>query len=266
MLSRPLTVCAASPRARSPIAAWSSSSTNERVGLARLVLMSGADGLPEPPAQAAAVFGDRLAVARQFASLLATGASTRGLIGPREVDRLWERHLLNCAIVADLLPPASRVVDVGSGAGLPGLALAIRRPDLRVDLVEPQQRRVSFLDETVRHLGLGDTVRVVRGRAEEPATVAEVGNAEWVTARAVAPLHRLVRWCLPMLQPGGWLLALKGTSAAAEIHGHRSAIYALGGRETSVIRCGEGLLAEPTTVVRIRCDATTARRGTKGRA
>jgi 16S rRNA (guanine527-N7)-methyltransferase len=228
--------------------------------------MSGAGSLAEPPAQAAAVFGDRLGVAREYATLLVTDARTRGLIGPREVDRLWYRHLLNCAVVADLLPPASRVVDVGSGAGLPGLALAIRRADLRVDLVEPQQRRVSFLDEAVRHLGLGATVRIVRGRAEEPATVAAVGNAKWVTARAVAPLDRLVRWCLPMVQPGGWLLALKGASAAAEVHEHQAAIHASGGGETSVVQCGEGLLPAPTTVVRIRCHATTARRGMKGRA
>ena len=228
--------------------------------------MTGADRLPEVPAQAAAVFGDRLDLAREFAALLATDATTRGLIGPREVGRLWDRHLLNCAVVADLIPPRVRVVDVGSGAGLPGLVLAIRRPDLRVDLVEPLQRRVIFLDEAVVRLGLGETVRVVRGRAEERATLAEVGATEWVTARAVAPLDRLVGWCLPMLRPGGWLLALKGASAAAEVRAHQSAIHALGGRETSVVRCGDGLLAEPTVVVQIRREATTARRGTKGRA
>jgi 16S rRNA (guanine527-N7)-methyltransferase len=228
--------------------------------------MSGADALPEPPAQAAVLFGDRLDVAREFAQLLATEASTRGLIGPREVGRLWDRHLLNCAVVADLLPHDARVVDVGSGAGLPGLVLAIRRPDLHVDLVEPLQRRVTFLTEAVGQLGLSDTVRVIRGRAEEPGTLATVGAAEWVTARAVAPLDRLVGWCLPMLQPGGWLLALKGASAAAEVREHRSAIHAVGGRETSVIRCGDGLLSEPTVVVQIRRDASTTRRGMKGRA
>ena len=227
--------------------------------------MTGADVVPEPPAQAATVFGDRLDLAREFAALLATEASTRGLIGPREVGRLWDRHLLNCAVVADLLPSDARVVDVGSGAGLPGLALAIRRPDLRVDLVEPLQRRVTFLAEAVDRLGLGDSVRVVRGRAEERALLAEVGATEWVTARAVAPLDRLVGWCLPMLRSGGWLLALKGASAAAEVREHQSAISALGGRETSVVRCGDGLLAEPTVVVQIRRDVATARRGTKGR-
>jgi 16S rRNA (guanine527-N7)-methyltransferase len=228
--------------------------------------MSGADGPPQPPVQAAAMFGDRLNVARDFAQLLATEATTRGLIGPREVGRLWDRHLLNCAVVADLLPRDARVVDVGSGAGLPGLALAIRRPDLRVDLVEPLRRRVTFLNEAVAELGLSDTVRVVQGRAEEPGTLAAVGSAHWVTARAVAPLDRLVGWCLPMLQPGGWLLALKGASAAAEVREHQSAIHALGGREMSVIRCGDGLLTEPTVVVQIRRDATTTWRGVKGQA
>ncbi|MEP7179012.1 MAG: 16S rRNA (guanine(527)-N(7))-methyltransferase RsmG [Pseudonocardiales bacterium] len=228
--------------------------------------MSSASGLPEAPAQAVELFGERFEVAREFAELLATEASTRGLVGPREVGRLWDRHLLNCAVVSDLVPRDARVVDVGSGAGLPGLVLAIRRPDLRVDLVEPLERRVTFLNEAVARLRLGDTVRVVRGRAEEPGIVAMVGAAEWVTARAVAPLDRLVRWCLPMLQPGGWLLALKGASAAMEVREHRPAIDELGGRDTSVIRCGEGLLAEPTTVVRIRRGATPARRGMKGRA
>jgi 16S rRNA (guanine527-N7)-methyltransferase len=222
------------------------------------VLMTGTDVVLEPPAEAAAVFGDRLDLAREFAALLATQASARGLIGPREVGRLWDRHLLNCAVVADLLPPDARVVDVGSGAGLPGLVLAIRRPDLRVDLVEPQQRRVAFLDEAVDLLGLEASVRVVRGRAEERATLAEVGASEWVTARAVAPLDRLVGWCLPMLRSGGWLLALKGASAAVEVRTHQSAIRALGGRETSVVRCGDALLTEPTVVVRIRRDAATA--------
>lgn len=222
--------------------------------------MSGAGALPEPPAQAVAVFGARLDLAREYARLLATDASPRGLIGPREVARLWDRHLLNCAVVGDLLPPDARIVDVGSGAGLPGLVLAIRRPDLQVDLVEPLARRVTFLDEAVLHLGLAASVRVARGRAEEPAIVAQVGAAEWVTARAVAPLDRLVRWCLPMLQPGGWLLALKGTSAAAEVAEHGSLIHALGGRETSVARCGEGVLAQPTVVVRIRRRTTTAQR------
>jgi 16S rRNA (guanine527-N7)-methyltransferase len=227
--------------------------------------MSVAVDVPEPPALAAAVFGDRLELAREFARLLATEATTRGLIGPREVGRLWDRHLLNCAVVANLLPRAARVVDVGSGAGLPGLVLAIRRPDLRVDLVEPLQRRVTFLAEAVERLGLGDTVRVVRGRAEEPATRATVGAAEWVCARAVAPLDRLVRWCLPVLQPGGWLLAMKGATAATEVCEHRSAIQALGGREISVVQCGADELAEPTAVVRVRRDATSARRA-KGRA
>ncbi len=228
--------------------------------------MRDAAGCPQPPPSAAAVFGDRLDLAREFAQLLATEATTRGLMGPREVARLWDRHLLNCAVVADLLPQRARVVDVGSGAGLPGLALAIRRPDLRVDLVEPLLRRVTFLQEAVSRLALGDTVRVVRGRAEEAVTIGQVGAAQWATARAVAPLDRLVRWCLPVLQSGGWLLALKGASAAAEVSEHQAVIRILGGREISVLRCGAAQLAEPTVVVRVRRESATARRGMKGRA
>lgn len=184
--------------------------------------------------------------------MLATEAMTRGLIGPNEVARLWDRHLLNCAIVSDLLPIGARVVDVGSGAGLPGLAFAVRRPDLHVDLVEPLQRRVTFLHEALQILGVAESVRVVHGRAEDAATVADVGRAQWVTARAVAPLDRLVRWCLPLLQADGQLLALKGSAAAKELAEHLDVIRRLGGREPRVVGCGAGVLAEPTAVVVIR--------------
>ncbi|PZS25345.1 MAG: 16S rRNA (guanine(527)-N(7))-methyltransferase RsmG [Pseudonocardiales bacterium] len=225
--------------------------------------MSGPTVLPDPPAQATTVFGDRLELACEFARVLASDAITRGLIGPHEVPRLWDRHLLNCAVVAELLPPDARVVDVGSGAGLPGIAFAIRRADLRVDLVEPLQRRAVFLDEVVQRLGLAATVTVVRGRAEERAVLATVAPVEWVTARAVAPLDRLVRWCLPMLQPGGTLLALKGASAATEVREHLLIMNSLGGRDIDVIECGVGVLEQPTAVVRVRRN-TTARRGVKG--
>lgn len=221
-------------------------------------------GAPVAPAQAAEIFGDRLELACRFAELLATDGVTRGLIGPREVSRLWERHLLNCAVVTDLLPPGARVVDVGSGAGLPGVVLAIRRPDLRVDLVEPLQRRVTFLHEAVQKLHLAAAIRVVRARAEDRTARAEVGQSEWVTARAVAPLDRLVGWCLPLLQPGGHLLAVKGSSAVAEIAEHRSAIQRLGGRDVQVVRCGGDALTDQTVVVVLRRHSLTVRSARKG--
>lgn len=206
----------------------------------------------DEPAAAATVFGDRLDLARRLRDLLASDGLTWGLLGPREVPRLWDRHLLNCAVVTDLLPDGARVVDVGSGAGLPGLVLAIRRPDLRVDLVESLLRRTQFLAAAVTDLGLADRVRVIHGRAEQPEVVAEIGGVGRVTARAVAPLDRLVRWCLPLLAPGGHLLAIKGASAAREIANHRAAIRRSGADGVRLVRCGVGTLEVPTTVVDIR--------------
>jgi 16S rRNA (guanine527-N7)-methyltransferase len=191
-------------------------------------------------------------LAIRYASLLSTAGVERGLLGPREASRVWDRHLLNCAVVGELLPPAARVVDVGSGAGLPGLALACARPDLRVTLVEPLVRRVTFLEQAVTTLGLAPRVTVIRGRAEEPAVAGRVAPADWITARAVAPLNRLAAWCLPLLDQGGFLLALKGRQAAAELAEHRAAIGRLGGTDGQVASCGVGLLASPTTVVVIR--------------
>ena len=176
----------------------------------------------------------------------------RGLLGPREASRVWERHLLNCAVVAELLPPAARVVDIGSGAGLPGIALACARSDLRIDLVEPMARRVTFLEEAVTALALAPRVSVVRGRAEERTVVRRVAPAAWVTARAVARLDRLAAWCLPLLKPGGHLLALKGRGGAQELDDHRDAISRLGGVDQHVVLCGVDLLASPTTVTVIR--------------
>jgi 16S rRNA (guanine527-N7)-methyltransferase len=197
------------------------------------------------------VFGDRLPLAEAFAAALCGPGTVRGLLGPREVSRIWSRHLLNCAALTDLLPTGARIVDVGSGAGLPGVVLAIRRPDLRVDLVEPMSRRTDFLQATLADLGLGPRVRVVRGRAEDPHVLASVGDAEWVTARAVAPLDRLARWCLPLLVPGGTLLAIKGRTAAAELAAHQRAVRRLGGRELRVLSCGGTATGGPLTVVSI---------------
>ncbi len=157
------------------------------------------DGVVEaPPPAVGTVFGAQLPRAERFVDLLVGPGVERGLLGPREAARIWSRHVLNCAVLAELLPATARVVDVGSGAGLPGLAVAIARPELRVDLVEPLLRRAEFLAEAVASLELGDRVRVIRGRAEEPGVLRAVGQADWVTARAVAPLDRLVRWCLPL--------------------------------------------------------------------
>ncbi len=168
---------------------------------------------PSVPAGARGVFSDALPLAERFAHLLATDGVVRGLIGPREVPRLWERHLVNCALLGLGVPRGVTVADVGSGAGLPGLVLAIGRPDLRVTLVEPLLRRTTFLTEAVEQLALAN-VEVVRDRAE-----ALHGHRSFdvVTSRAVAPLDRLARWCLPLVVPGGRMLAMKGSSAADEV-------------------------------------------------
>lgn len=148
-----------------------------------------------------------------YEARLATVGLERGLIGPREVDRLWDRHVLNSATLEELIPAGVTVIDVGSGAGLPGIPLALVRPDLRVVLLEPLLRRSVFLEETVAELGIGDRVTVVRGRAEDGV----VAPAEIVTARAVAPLDKLIRWCWPLVKSGGRIVALKGEKAQQEI-------------------------------------------------
>ncbi|GAA1366679.1 16S rRNA (guanine(527)-N(7))-methyltransferase RsmG [Catellatospora chokoriensis] len=203
---------------------------------------------PDLRPAAEALFGDRLDTATRYVALLATDGVVRGLIGPREAPRLWDRHLLNCAAVAELISPSATVVDVGSGAGLPGIVLAVARPDISVILVEPLARRTAFLEEAVAALGLTGQVTVVRGRAEE-----QIGqlSADVVTARAVAPLDRLAGWCLPLASLGGRLLALKGVSAADEIVEHGDAVARLGGGTPVIHQCGVGLIDPPTTVVEI---------------
>lgn len=200
-----------------------------------------------PPTAAAEVFGDRLGVARRYEELLAGPGVVRGLVGPREVDRLWDRHILNCAAVAEVIEAGARVVDIGSGAGLPGIPVAIARPDLDVTLVEPMLRRTEFLIEAVSELGI--PVAVMRGRAEDGNIRDAVGGADVVLSRAVAGLDKLTRWGLPLLRAGGRMLALKGERADAEVAEHRAAMTKLGAADIRVLRCGSGYLSPPTTVV-----------------
>ena len=202
---------------------------------------------PEIAAAAAEVFGERLALAGRYAELLGTEGVVRGLIGPRETPRLWERHLVNCGVMAQIIPFGASVADVGSGAGLPGIVLAVARPDLVITLVEPLARRTAFLTEAVTELGLDSNVTVVRGRAEEVA--GHLPGADIVTARAVASLDKLAGWCLPLARTGGRLLALKGASAAEEIAAHAAAIARLGGGQPEIRLCGAGLIEPPATVV-----------------
>jgi 16S rRNA (guanine527-N7)-methyltransferase len=193
------------------------------------------------------VFGERLPLAGRYVEHLATSGMERGLLGPREVPRLWSRHVLNCAVVTDLIPRDARVADVGSGAGLPGLTFALARPDLHVTLVEPLERRCIWLNEVIEDLGL-DNVTVLRARAEQ--AVDQV-DADVVTARAVSALSNLVGLTIPLLHGRGEVLAIKGRSAAEEVAKATKAIRKLGGGETSVVTAGADVLEEPTTVVRI---------------
>ncbi len=188
------------------------------------------------------VFGDRMPVAARFVEILADTGVSHGLIGPREVPRLWQRHVLNCAVVEDAFPASARVIDVGSGAGLPGIALAIVRPDLDLHLVEPMQRRTDWLDDTVTRLAL-DNVTVHRGRAEE---LADSLAAPWVTARAVARIAKLARWCVPLLDGRGTLVAMKGRSAQEELEADRRDLTRLGLVGEAVSRHGGTVLEEPT--------------------
>ncbi|PRY58743.1 16S rRNA m(7)G-527 methyltransferase [Knoellia remsis] len=207
-------------------------------------------GVTEPPAAplppegggAAAVFGDRMPSAHRFVEILADTGVSHGLIGPREVPRLWERHVLNCAVIEDGFPEGARVIDVGSGAGLPGVALAIARPDLELHLVEPMLRRTDWLTATVSDLGL-DNVTVHRGRAEEFAGTL---SAPWVTARAVARTAKLARWCVPLLTDGGTLVAMKGRSAQEELDADRRDLTKLGLVNATLTPHGTDVLDEPT--------------------
>jgi 16S rRNA (guanine527-N7)-methyltransferase len=206
---------------------------------------TGAGGTPPPAARD--VFGPVLHLAQRYADMLATGGIIRGLIGPHEAGRLWDRHLLNCAVVADLVPHPSTLLDIGSGAGLPGIVLAMLLPDVQVTLLEPMARRVAFLDECITGLGLRN-VTLRRGRAEE---VRGQFSADVVTARAVAPLDRLAGMAMPLVRPGGMVLALKGERAAAEADTAGPVLRGLGVGEITVLRAGAGTIHPATTVVRL---------------
>ena len=206
--------------------------------------VSGVPAAPVP-ASAAGVFGSALPTAVTFAGLLATRGVEQGLLGPREVPRLWDRHLLNCAVVAELIEPQrGTLLDIGSGAGLPGLVLAMLRPEMAVTLLEPMERRCRFLAEAVTELGLAN-VCVLRGRAEDVTVSADV-----VTARAVAPLARLAGLAVGLARPGGMVLAIKGRAAADELKAADPALRRLGVRDAQVVRAGHGKVVPATTVVR----------------
>ena len=204
-----------------------------------------------PPASAAGVFGPLLPAVTAYVARLASDGVTRGLIGPREVPRLWERHILNSAAVAEAVLAGARVVDVGSGAGLPGIPLGLARPDLVLTLVEPMARRVEFLEEVVSELAVpaGLRWRVVRGRAEEKSVATAVGPVDVVTARAVAPLPRLVGWCRGLMQPGTILVALVGSSALAGLPALVPELEAAGMRNVHARAVGADLGDAATTVV-----------------
>ncbi|WAC91666.1 16S rRNA (guanine(527)-N(7))-methyltransferase RsmG [Mycobacterium sp. Aquia_213] len=215
------------------------------------------------PSAAAEIFGPRLDVATAYAEILATTGVERGLLGPREVDRVWDRHLLNSAAIAELLGDGERVVDIGSGAGLPGIPLAIARPDLDVALVEPLLRRSEFLKEVVAELGL--TVAVVRGRAEEAEVRERFGERDVVVSRAVAALDKLTKWSMPLLRPGGRMIAIKGERAPDELEEHRRGMAALDAVDVRVVTCGASYLRPPATVV-VAQRATRSGRGSASRA
>jgi len=193
------------------------------------------------------MFGSALGLAVQYAELLAGPAVQRGFIGPKETGRLWDRHLTNCAAVAEMVPHPCSVVDLGSGAGLPGIVIALLLPDADVVLLEPMARRVAFLEECVRVLDLRN-VAVCRGRAED---VAGRVSADVVTARAVAPMERLAGLALGLTRPGGVVLAMKGAGASRELARARPVLQRLGARAAAVVQAGSGRVSQPPNVIRV---------------
>jgi 16S rRNA (guanine527-N7)-methyltransferase len=219
---------------------------------------------PDAPSAAADVFGARVDLAERYAAILAGAGIERGIVGPGEVPRLWERHVLNSAAVAELVGDDETVADVGSGAGLPGIPLALARPAARVILIEPLLRRAEFLQEVVGDLGLD--VAVIRGRAEEPDVLRQVGEMDAVTSRAVASLEKLTKWSLPLLREGGRMLAMKGDRAEDEVGEHRRAMSLLGAVDIGVVKCGVDYLTPPATVVVARRGKRISRSSPRGRS
>lgn len=199
------------------------------------------------PANASQVFGDRLQLAEKYADLLARDGDLLGLIGPRELPKLWSRHILNSAVVADLVEAGEVVADIGSGAGFPGIPMAIKKPEINLVLVEPMERRANWLAQVVvPELGL-DNVRVIRSRVEDlPEESFQVA-----TARAVSALPNLLKMIAPKVASGGRILAMKGSKAQEEIDDSQVLMKKLGVKDFEIVTVGENVLEDPTTVVRI---------------
>lgn len=200
------------------------------------------------------LFGARVPQVLAYVDLLRGDGIERGLLGPREGSRIWQRHVLNCAAIAPIFDPGARLCDVGTGAGLPGIVLALARPDLSVTLLDPLLRRVRFLREAVSALEV-DNAEVIRGRAEQLSGTVPF---DAVTARAVASLDVLAGWCLPLVRVGGEVVALKGSTAEEEVRGARSALRSLGADSVTIETWGGGFVQPPTTVVRIRSGSSKA--------
>jgi 16S rRNA (guanine527-N7)-methyltransferase len=203
------------------------------------------------PESAKAIFGPQIDQARAFAQMLANDSDDLGLLGPRELDKLWSRHILNSAVVAETVKTGDLVADVGSGAGLPGIPMAIALPEAEFVLIEPMERRSKWMLEVIEELGLTN-VQVRRARAEEVLDL----KFDIVTARAVAALDKLLRMCVPLLKPGGSLIALKGSKAAEEIEVAKRLQKKLGIVSSEIQICGEKFLAEPTSVVKTTLDSS----------
>ncbi len=206
----------------------------------------------EPPGTlVTSLFGARVAAVRRYADLLRGAGVDLGFLGPQERDRIWQRHILNCAVTAPVFRQGSTVCDVGSGAGLPGIVLALSRPDLRITLIEPLLRRWKFLSDIVTTLDI--PVEVVHSRAQE---LSKTRKFDYVTARAVAPLGRLVIWTLPLWNPDGELVAIKGQSVEQEIASVFPKLRRLTVSEPTIERWGRGVVTPPTTIVRIQSRAS----------